>query len=163
MMGARTLPCLLLSLGVACASTPGGPGMVSVELPHPADGDELAIAWPFVVTHAGGSEVVADFHLRIEEGGTLLGVRPDTDNPDPDATVRWRGEVRNGEGYWIGDVLPRGSNVRLWALLRPTPGREPRLRVVHWPTDGRDNPIAEQVCEIWLYDTRAQKTERQSC
>jgi hypothetical protein len=159
----RSLALVAMSALSACASGPARPGSVTLEAPEPADGDEAAIVWPFVVTHTGGSEIVADFHLRIEEGGTLVGVRPDAQNPDTDATLHWRGEVRNGEGYWIGNVLPRGSSVRLWALVRAVPGGEPRLRVIHWPTDGRDQPVAEQQCEIWSYDTRSRETDREPC
>lgn len=152
-----------LVLLAACAGAPGRPGAVALEPPEPAHGDDASIAWPFVVTHEGGPEIVADFHLRVEEGGTLLGVRPDGENPDPNATLRWRGELRQGEGYWIGDVLPKGASVRLWALVRPTAGGPPRLRIVHWPTDGRDNPVADRACEIWRYDPESQRPSRESC
>jgi hypothetical protein len=161
MMGRRLLACLFLA--VSCATGSGRPGAVGLLVPQPTDGDETAIAWPFVVTHEGGPEIVADFHLQIEEGGTLIGVRPNGDSPDPDATIRWSGVLRNGEGYWIGDVLSRGASVRLWALVRPIPGRDPELRVLHWPTDGRDNPVADPVCEVWRYDARSGEAERDSC
>jgi hypothetical protein len=156
------LPWVLLCL-TACAAASRGPGAVELAAPEPVHGDDTAIAWPFVVTHEGEREIVADFHLRIEEGGTLVGVRPDAQNPDGQAILRWRGEVRAGEGYWTGDVLPRGAQVRLWALVRPTPGRDPRLRVVHWPTDGRDNAVGDRACEIWSYDTSSRRVEREPC
>ena len=157
------LSTLTLTVLAACATGPGRPGAVALQGPEPVHGDDRAIAWQFVVTHSGGRDILADFHLRVEEGGTLLAVRPDAQNPDTGATSRWRGEVRSGEGYWIGDVLPTGGSVRLWVLVRPTPGGDPRLRVTHWPTDGRDNPIADRVCEIWRYDTRAQRAHQEPC
>ena len=160
----RRLAFLALTLPLAaCGGALRGPGVIELGAPEPVHGDDTAIAWPFVVTHEGGSEIVADFHLRVEQGGTLLGVRPDGDNPDPDASFRWRGEIRGGEGYWIGDALPKGGQVRLWALLRPEPGGDPTIRVVHWPTDGRDRPVAGETCQIWRYDTRGGKVEQDPC
>ncbi len=158
-------PLLLLALLflAACATAARGPGAVDLALPEEVHGDDTAIAWPFVVTHEGESQIVADFHLRIEDGGTLVGVRPDQENPDPDAVYEWRGSLRGGEGYWIGDALPKGGQVRLWALVRPTPGADPRLRVVHWPTDGRDRPVGSETCEIWRYDTERKKASRDAC
>lgn len=156
-------PAILLLMMAACGTALRGPGTIELGQPEPVHGDDTAIAWPFIVTHEGGSEIVADFHLRIEEGGTLVGVRPDASNPDPEARVRWRGEIRGGVGYWIGDVLPKGGQVRLWALVRPTPGADPRLRVVHWPTDGRDRPVGDETCQIWSYDTGRQRISQESC
>jgi hypothetical protein len=147
----------------ACATGGARPGAVALGTPEPVHGDDTAIAWPFMVTHEGSAEIVGDFHLRVEEGGTLVAVRPDPQNPNTEATVRWRGEIRGGEGYWIGDVLPKGGQVRLWALVRPEPGNEPRLRVVHWPTDGRDQPVGEEKCEIWRYDPESRRVRQESC
>lgn len=153
-----------LTVAAAACASAGRPGVVAVGTPQSAHGDELGIAWPFVVTHAGASEIVAGFRLRVEEGGNLVAVRPDAENPpEADALARWRGEMHNGEGRWMGDVLPRGASVRLWALLRMAEARDPRLRVVHWPTDGRGNPVADPMCEIWRYDTRAQSIFSQPC
>src|SRR5688572_6773623 len=161
-MTRRILPWLLLSFA-ACGTASGGPGVVELAAPEPVHGDETAIAWPFLVTHEGEREIVADFHLRVEEGGTLVGVRPDPQNPDAQATLQWSGEIRSGEGYWTGDVVPRGGQVRLWALVRPTPGRDPSLRVIHWPTDGRDNPVGERTCEIWRYNPVDKKIAQNPC
>jgi hypothetical protein len=154
---------LLVIAFAACGTTLRGPGTIDLGRPEPVHGDDTAIAWPFTVTHEGGSEIVADFHLRIEAGGTLVGVRPDASNPDPEARVRWRGEMRQGEGYWIGDVLPKGGQVRLWALVRPAPGADPRLRVVHWPTDGRDRPVGNETCQIWTFDTQRTRVAQEPC
>lgn len=148
----------------ACATGSGMVGEVSIVEPEPVHGDDTAIAWPFVVTHGGGAETLADFHLRIEEGGALLGVRPDAENPDPDALYRWRGEVRSGQGYWIGDVLPSGGQVRLIAMIRPEIEADRiRLRVLHWPTNGRDEPVGPETCEVWTYDTRGQRFGQEAC
>ena len=154
----------LLALASSCASAGGGAvGAVDLAPPQPAHGDDLAIAWPFTLVHGGDSETVADFHLRIEDGGTLVAVRPDRDNPDTGARFRWRGEVRDGAGYWIGDPLVPGDGVTLTILVRPRPGGDPRLRVVHWPTDGRDQPVGPETCEIWTYDTERRRVERTPC
>lgn len=151
-------------VAAACASGGGMVGDVSLVAPEPVHGDETAIAWPFVVTHGGGGEILADFHLRVEEGGTLLEVRPDAENPDPDATYRWRGEVRDGEGYWIGDVLPAGGQIRLVAMIRPEmDGDRVRVRVVHWPTNGRDEPIGPETCEVWTYAPEEERVEQVDC
>lgn len=148
----------------ACATGGSGTvGSVQLETPQPAHGDDRAIAWPFTVTHAGGAETLADFHLRIEAGGELLGVRPDGENPDPGARFAWRGDLRNGEAYWIGDPVVPGGSVTLTLLVRPTGDGDPRLRVVHWPTDGRDRPVGPEVCEIWTYDVRREMTDATGC
>lgn len=148
----------------ACATGGGMVGDVSLVEPEPVHGDENAIAWPFVVTHGGDDETLADFHLRVEEGGALLGVRPDADNPDPDALYEWRGEIRGGEGYWIGDVVPAGGQVRLVAMVRPEmDGDRIRLRVVHWPTNGRDEPVGPETCQVWTYETRAEQAGQEAC
>ncbi|MBW3660224.1 MAG: hypothetical protein KY397_01140 [Gemmatimonadetes bacterium] len=148
----------------ACATGTGVVGAVSIAEPGPVEGDETAIAWPFVVTHGGGPEILADFHLRIDDGGTLLAVRPDSQNPDPDARFVWRGEVRGDEGYWIGDVLPSGGQVRLVAMVRPEmdDGRI-LLRVVHWPTNGQDEAVGPETCEVWTYETDGQRLEQEEC
>lgn len=147
-----------------CASAGGGAvGAVNLAPPQPAHGDDQAIAWSFTVVHGGEAETLADFHLRIDDGGALLGVRPDGDNPDAGARFQWRGEIRDGEAYWIGDPLIPGDGVTLTILLRPDPGEEPRLRVVHWPTDGRDKPVGPETCQIWSYDTRSEKVATETC
>jgi len=143
----------------ACASAGGGAvGSVRLSPPQPAHGDDRSIAWPFTLVHGGDTETVADFHLRIEDGGELLGVRPDAENPDPGARFEWRGEIRSGQAYWIGDPLIPGDGVTLTILVRPEPGSAPRLRVVHWPTDGRDRTVGPETCEIWSYDTERRET-----
>jgi hypothetical protein len=147
----------------ACASGGGAVGALELSPPQPAHGDEQSIAWPFTLVHGGQSETLADFHLRIEDGGALLGVRPDAENPDPGARFRWRGEVRDGEAYWIGDPLVPGHGVTLTILVRPDPGSEPRLRVIHWPTDGRDQPVGPETCEIWRYDTGRREVDADPC
>ena len=148
----------------SCASAGGGAvGAVDLAPPQPAHGDDQSIAWPFTVVHGGAAETLADFHLRIEDGGQLLGVRPDSENPDPGARFRWRGEIRDGEGYWIGDPIIPGNGVTLTILVRPDPGADPRLRVVHWPTDGRDQPVGAETCQIWTYDTERRETTTEAC
>jgi hypothetical protein len=147
----------------ACASAGGAVGALELSPPQPAHGDEQAIAWPFTLVHGGQAETLADFHLRIEAGGTLLGVRPDEENPDPGARFRWRGEVRGGEAYWIGDPLIPGHGVTLTILVRLDAGSDPRLRVIHWPTDGRDQPVGPEACEIWRYDTGSREVATESC
>jgi hypothetical protein len=103
-----------------CASAGGGSvGAVDLAPPQPAHGDDLAIAWPFTLVHGGDTETLADFHLRIEQGGTLVAVRPDRENPDTGARFRWRGEMRDGAAYWIGDPLVPGDGVTLTILVRP--------------------------------------------
>jgi hypothetical protein len=147
----------------ACSSAGGAVGALELSPPQPAHGDEQAIAWPFTLVHGGQAETLADFHLRIEEGGTLLGVRPDEENPDPGARFRWRGEVRGGQAYWIGDPLIPGDGVTLTILVRPEAGSDPRLRVIHWPTDGRDQPVGPETCEIWRYDTGSREVATEAC
>ena len=152
------------AVAAGCATGGGMVGAVDLSPPQPAHGDERAIAWPFTLVHGGGAETtVADFHLRIEDGGTLVAVRPDPENPDPGARFRWRGEVRNGTGYWIGDPLVPGDGVTLTILVQPEPGADPRFRVVHWPTDGRDQPVGPETCEIWSYDTGSRRVDRTAC
>ncbi|HYO45994.1 MAG TPA: hypothetical protein VEY33_04815 [Gemmatimonadota bacterium] len=149
---------------MSCASAGGGAvGAVNLAPPQPAHGDDQAIAWPFTVVHGGEAETLADFHLRIEDGGVLLGVRPDRENPDTGARFQWRGELRSGEAYWIGDPLIPGDGVTLTLLVRPDPGVEPRLRVVHWPTDGRDKPVGPETCEVWRYETGNRKVSTEAC
>jgi hypothetical protein len=138
-------------------------GAVRLSPPQPAHGDDQSIAWPFTLVHGGSAETVADFHLRIEEGGVLLGVRPDGENPDPGARFEWRGEIRGGEAYWIGDPLIPGDGVTLTILVRPDAGSEPRLTVVHWPTDGRDERVGPDTCAIWRYDTRSREVSSEAC
>lgn len=148
----------------ACASAGGGAvGGVSLAPPQPAHGDDQSIAWPFTVVHGGETETLADFHLRIEDGGELVGVRPDDENPDPGARFEWRGELRSGEAYWIGDPLTPGNGVTLTILVRPVAGQEPRLRVVHWPSDGRDEPVGPETCQVWTYDTGSKETATDPC
>jgi hypothetical protein len=148
----------------ACATSGGGAvGAVELSPPQPAHGDDTAIAWPFTLVHGGEAETLADFHLRIEDGGSLLGVRPDAQNPEPGARFRWRGELRPGEAYWIGDPLVPGDGVTLTILVRPTPGTDPRLRVIHWPTDGRDQPVGPETCEIWRYEAAKQRVTTEAC
>ncbi|HUP18604.1 MAG TPA: hypothetical protein VM778_01485 [Gemmatimonadota bacterium] len=148
----------------ACASGGGAVGMVALDQPEAVSGDDTAIAWPFVVTHGGQRETFADFHLRIESGATLLGVRPDAENPDPGARFKWSGSVVSpSEGYWIGSPLTPGGEVRLWLLVRPTPGAEPRLRVVHWPTDGRDEPVGPETCEVWSWSRDRATAHQEPC
>jgi hypothetical protein len=155
--------CVAIS-ATACATAGGGAvGAVNLSPPQPAHGDDQAIAWPFTVVHGGKAETLADFHLRIEDGGTLLGVRPDRENPDTSARFKWRGEMRTGEGYWIGDPLIPGDGVTLTILVRPDPGADPRLRVIHWPTDGRDQPVGPETCEIWRYATGSRKVSTEAC
>jgi hypothetical protein len=148
----------------ACASAGGGAvGSVRISPPQPAHGDDQSIAWPFTLVHGGDAETVADFHLRIENGGVLLGVRPDRENPDPGARFEWRGEVRSGQAYWIGDPLIPGDGVTLTIQVRPDPGSAPRLRVDHWPTDGRDRPVGPETCAIWSYDADIRVTATETC
>jgi hypothetical protein len=155
---------IALVVAGACASAGGGAvGTVRLSPPQPAHGDDQSIAWPFTLVHGGDAETVADFHLRIEDGGALLGVRPDRENPDPGARFQWRGEIRNGQAYWIGDPLIPGDGVTLTILVKPDPGSEPRLRVVHWPTDGRDQPVGPETCAIWSYDTESRKAATEAC
>ena len=155
---------LVVQVAAGCATAGGGPvGSVQLSPPQPAHGDDQAIAWPFTLVHGGQAETVADFHLRIEDGGALLGVRPDGENPDPGARFEWRGEIRNGQAYWIGDPLIPGDGVTLTILVRPDAGTEPRLRVVHWPTDGRDQPVGPETCAIWTYDTESRETGTETC
>lgn len=150
--------------GAGCATAGGGVvGSVRLSTPQPAHGDEQAIAWPFTLVHGGETETVADFHLRIEDGGELLAVRPDGENPDPGARFAWRGEIRGGQAYWIGDPLIPGDGVTLTILVRPDPGAEPRLRIVHWPTDGRDQPVGPETCAIWSYDTDRREVSSEAC
>lgn len=159
-----TIAVFALSILVACASTgSGGVGSVRLSPPQPAHGDDQSIAWPFTLVHGGDAETLADFHLRIEDGGALLGVRPDRENPDPGARFEWRGEIRSGQAYWIGDPLVPGDGVTLTILVRPDAGSEPRLRVVHWPTDGRDQPVGPETCEVWSYDTESRETSTEAC
>ncbi|MFN2382989.1 MAG: hypothetical protein ABR559_01845 [Gemmatimonadota bacterium] len=148
---------------MACASGGGSVGAVRAASPIEVHGDDRAIAWPFTVTHGGGSETFADFHLRIEDGGTLVGVRPNAENPDPEAQHEWRGSLRQGAGYWIGDVLPRGASVTLTLLVRPTPGADPRLRVVHWPTNGVDVAVGPETCEVWSFDPGDKRVRQEPC
>lgn len=153
-----------VAIATGCATAGGGTvGAVNLLPPQPAHGDDRAIAWPFTLVHGGKTETVADFHLRIEDGGTLMAVRPDRENPDAGARFGWRGEVRDGAGYWIGDPLVPGDGVTLTILVRPDPGADPRLRVVHWPTDGRDQPVGPETCEIWTYDTTRRRVDRTAC
>lgn len=147
-----------------CASAGGGTvGAVDLSPPQPVHGDDQVIAWPFTVVHGNGSETLADFHLRIEAGGSLIGVRPDGENPDPGARFAWRGELRDGEAYWIGDPVVPGGSVTLTIMVRPEPGGDPRLRVVHWPTDGRDNPVGPEVCQIWRYEVAREQARATDC
>lgn len=151
-------------VAAACATAGGGTvGSVELAPPQPVHGDDRAIAWPFTVTHGGGPETLADFHLRLEAGGALVGVRPDGENPDPGARFAWRGEIRDGEAYWIGDPLVPGGSVTLTLLVRPDGEGDPRLRVVHWPTDGRDAAVGPEVCEIWTYDLRREEAGAAGC
>ena len=155
---------IALASVAGCASAGGGPvGSVRLAPPQPAHGDDLSIAWPFTLIHGGGAETVADFHLRIEDGGDLLGVRPDRETPDPGARFEWRGEIQGGQAYGIGDPLGPGDGVTLTILVRPDAGSEPRLRVVHWPTDGRDQPVGPETCAIWTYDTESRETATETC
>lgn len=157
----------LVAVGVAvllgCATTAAVVGRVELADPEPVHGDDTVMAWPFVVTHAGSRETFADFHLQVVAGGTIVGVRPDGDNPDPEARYHWTGEVRAGDGYWIGDVLPPGGQVRLVAIVRPEGSGDPRLRVAHWPTNGRDSVVGPVTCEIWRYDVEARETSQRPC
>ena len=163
-VGAR-MACLLGAAALAaCASGGGMVGMVGLDQPEAVSGDDTAIAWPFVVTHGGARETFADFHLRIESGATLLGVRPDAENPDPEARFRWTGRVDGGnQGYWIGNPLTPGGEVRLWILVRPTGTGEPRLRVVHWPTNGRDDAIGPETCEVWSWSRERGTAHQEPC
>lgn len=156
---------LVPTLLVCTLSCVTGGGVASIELgaPEPAHGDERAIAWPFVVTHAGGTEVLAGFRLTVRDGGKLLGVRPDRDNPDPDARVEWRGRIDGPTARWRGNVVPPGDAVRLWILVRPAGEGDPALRIVHHPLDGRDEAIAEPTCEVWRYDVESGRVERRGC
>lgn len=149
---------------MACASGGGAVGMVVLDQPEAVSGDDTAMAWPFVVTHGGEKETFADFHVRIEEGGTLLAVRPDPENPDPGARFRWSGRVEgDDEGYWIGDPLVPGGAVQLWVLVRPAGTGEPRLRVVHWPTNGRDERVGPETCEIWVWSRDRRAAQQEPC
>ena len=155
---------IALFVAGACASAGSGVvGSVRLSPPQPAHGDDQSIAWPFTLVHGGDAETVADFHLRIEDGGVLLAVRPDTENPDPGARFEWRGEIRDGEAYWIGDPLIPGDGVTLTILVRPDAGSGPRLRVVHWPTDGRDQRVGPDTCAIWTYDPDSRATSTEAC
>lgn len=153
----------LAGLAAACATGGGMVGEVALDQPAEVSGDETAIAWPFVVTHGGEKETFADFHLRIEEGATLLGVRPDPENPDPEARFRWRGSMDGNEGHWIGDPLTPGGAVRLVVLVRPTGAGEPRLRVVHWPTNGVGDAVGPETCEIWSWSVRRGTGHQEPC
>ena len=88
---------------------------------------------------------------------------PTGENPDPGARFHWRGEIRSGQAYWIGDPLIPGDGVTLTILVRPDPGSAPRLRVVHWPTDGRDQPVGPETCAIWGYDTESREASSEAC
>ncbi|MDX1622492.1 MAG: hypothetical protein R3199_00725 [Gemmatimonadota bacterium] len=151
-------------LAAAACTTGGATGAVSLDPPRAVNGDDSAIAWPFLVTHGGG-KTLAGFHLRVEEGADLVGVRPDAENPpiDDAAAYHWTGEVRGDEGYWTGDVVPPGGTVSLAILVRPTGEGDPRIRVVHWPTDGRDEPVGSETCEIWSFDIEDQRANQTSC
>lgn len=156
------LPAALLAAG--CASGGGAVGMVALDQPEPVSGDDTSIAWPFVVTHGGQRETVADFHVRIESGATLLGVRPDAQNPDPTARFQWTGRLAGpNEGYWIGNPLTPGGAVRLVLLVRPTGPGAPRLRVVHWPTNGRDEPVGPETCELWSWQVDRGSAHQEPC
>ena len=147
----------------ACATGGDAVGSVNLSPPQPAHGDDQAIAWPFTLVHGGEAETLAGFYLRIDDGGALLAVRPDAENPDSGARFHWRGELRNGAAHWTGDPLIPGDGVTLTILVRPDPGTDPRLRVIHWPTDGRDRAVGPEDCEIWRYDTASQKVATEAC
>lgn len=152
-----------LATTISCA-TAGGVGSVDLAAPEPVHGDETAIAWPFVVTHGGETEILAGFRLVVREGGALVGVRPDAENPDPDAIVEWRGRVEEGStARWSGGVVPPGNAVRLWIMVRPTGDGDPTLRVVHQPLNGRGEAIAEPVCEVWRYAVATEEVDRRGC
>jgi hypothetical protein len=35
--------------------------------------------------------------------------------------------------------------------------------VIHWPTDGRDQPVGPETCEIWRYDTGSREVAAEPC
>lgn len=158
----RVLGLVLIAATTSCA-TGGAVGSVDLAAPETVHGDETSIAWPFTVTHGGESETLAGFRLTVREGGALLGVRPDPDNPDPDAIIEWRGRIEGETAYWSGNVVPPGNSVRLWILVRPAGEGDPVLRVVHQPLNGRDEPIADPTCQVWRYEVESERVEESSC
>lgn len=154
---------LVLIVATASCATSGAVGSVDLLPPEPVHGDETSITWPFVVTHGGETETLAGFRLTIREGGELIGVRPDRDNPDPDALVDWSGRIEGETARWSGDVVPPGNSVRLWILVRPAREGDLVLRVVHQPLNGRDEPIADPTCQVWRYDVEGEQVEESAC
>ncbi len=152
------------ALVAGCATGGAGAvGAVRLEEPQPVHGDDRAIAWPFHVIHGGKSETLADFHLRIEDGATLVAVRPDRENSPRGERYRWVGEIEDGAARWIGDVLPPGGEVTLTILARPDREGDQRWKVVHWPTNGRDDPVGPQTCEVWRYAVESHETSQEPC
>lgn len=153
----RWLPSAILVIASACATIDAGSGGDAVQplTPVVVDGDPQALAWPFHVT---GDDGLSRFRLRVESGGTLVAVRPDSANPEPSAPG-WTGSHRTGEALWAGPSP--GQPVALTIMVRaPRPGdQELQVRYVAESAGG----VSDWVCERWLFRISEGRIEREGC
>ncbi|HKY59744.1 MAG TPA: hypothetical protein VJP59_01925 [Gemmatimonadota bacterium] len=153
----RWLPAAILVLAAGCATFDAGPGEDAVDprIPMAVDGDPQALAWP---VHVAPDDGLNGLRLRIEAGGTLVAVRPDSDNPEPSAPG-WTGSHRNGEAVWKGP--PPSRPIPLLIMVRaPGPGdQELRVRYALESAGG----VSGWTCERWLYRISKGRIERARC
>lgn len=146
---------LILALSCATFDAASGGNVVSLRLPVPVDGDPQALAWPFGVATGAG---VNGFRLRVETGGTLVAVRPDTANPEPSAPG-WTGSRMDAEAVWSGPAL--GQPVPLTIMVRAMGPGDQVLRV-RYASDS-EGGVSPWTCERWIYRVLEARIERDSC
>lgn len=153
---ARWLPSAILTIAVGCATIDrGSGGPINLRPPLAVDGDPQALAWPFqVATNA----TLSGFRLRLDAGGTLVAVRPDSANPEP-AAPGWTGSHRDGEAVWSGPS--RGQPVPLTIMVRAEAPGTQQLRVRYMHQSNGD--ASSWTCERWTYRVSDARIERGGC
>ncbi|MGH7563718.1 MAG: hypothetical protein ACREK5_04765 [Gemmatimonadota bacterium] len=158
MSPARWMCSSIAVLAVGCATFDAGPNedTVALRTPVPVNGDPQALAWPFhIATDAG----VSGFRLRVDAGGTLVAVRPDTANPEPSAPG-WTGSQRNGEAVWSGPPSS-AAQIPLTIMVRAVESGDQELRVRYALESA--GGVSDWTCERWIYLVSEGRIDRDGC
>jgi len=154
----RWLPSAILIIATACATIDAGSGGVAVDVRTPVavDGDPQALAWPLLVPAHDG---LRGFRLRLDVGGTIVAVRPDTANPEPSAPG-WTGSHRDGEAVWSGPPSSAGP-IPLMIMVQAVAPGDQELRVRYAGESG--SRVSSWTCERWIYRVSEGRIERDGC
>ncbi|MGH7571139.1 MAG: hypothetical protein ACREMK_04755 [Gemmatimonadota bacterium] len=155
---ARWLPPAIVTLAIGCATMNGDPSgdRVALQTPQTVDGDPQALAWPFHVDTEAGLRA---FRLRLDAGGTLVAIRPDTANPEPSAPG-WTGSHQDSEAIWSGPPSS-ARTIPLTIMVRAMSPGDQELQVRYAPESARG--VSGWTCERWIYRISEERVERDGC